>query len=108
MTSFGAVVFTPSFLTRICHVYVSAWIVGSSLVLSVSAWYLLQKRHVALATAAIKVALPTFAVLAVLQVFVFGSWTALVVTQYQPTKLAAWRVCGRPARPARHSTSSAG
>jgi cytochrome d ubiquinol oxidase subunit I len=88
MTSFAAVVFTPSFLTRICHVFVSAWLVGSALVLSVSAWYLLKQRHRELATAAIRVALPTFAVLAVLQVFVFGSWTAIVVTTYQPTKLA--------------------
>jgi cytochrome d ubiquinol oxidase subunit I len=88
MTTFASIVFTPSFGARIFHVYVSAWIVGSSLVLSVSAWYLLRKRHEELAKSAIRVALPVFAVLAFLQVFVFGSWTALVVTHYQPTKLA--------------------
>src|SRR5215467_4576637 len=33
MTSFASVVFTPSFLANICHVYVSAWLVGTSLVL---------------------------------------------------------------------------
>src|SRR5215469_9450678 len=57
MTSFASVVFTPSFLPNICHVYVSAWLVGSSLVLSASAWYLLKKKHEELAKAAIKVAL---------------------------------------------------
>jgi cytochrome d ubiquinol oxidase subunit I len=88
MQSFAAVVFTPSFGARIFHVFVSAWMVGSSLVLSVSAWHLLRKRHEELAKSAIRVALPVFAVLSLLQVFVFGSWMALVVTSHQPTKLA--------------------
>jgi cytochrome d ubiquinol oxidase subunit I len=88
MTSFWSVVFTPSFLANVCHVFVSAWLVGTSLVLSVSAWYLLRKQHVELAQAAIKVALPAFTVLAILQVFLFGSWIALVITHYQGTKLA--------------------
>jgi cytochrome bd ubiquinol oxidase subunit I len=88
MQSFAAVVFTPSFGARIFHIFVSAWMVGSSLVLSVSAWHLLRKRHEELAKSAIRVALPVFALLAFLQVFVFGSWMALVVTHYQPTKLA--------------------
>ena len=88
MQSFASVVFTPSFGARIFHVFVSAWLVGTSLVLSVSAWHLLRKRHEELAKSAIRVALPTFAVLAFLQVFVFGSWMALVVTDHQPTKLA--------------------
>src|SRR5690348_7442650 len=82
------VVFTPSFGARIFHVFVSAWMVGSSLVLSVSAWHLLRKRHEELAKSAIRVALPVFAVLAFVQVFVVGSWMALVVTAHQPTKLA--------------------
>jgi cytochrome d ubiquinol oxidase subunit I len=89
MTNFASVVFTPSFLASICHVYVSAWLVGTSLVLSVSAWYLLRNRHAELAQAAIRVTLPLFTVLAILQVFVTGSWIAIVITQYQGTKLAA-------------------
>jgi cytochrome d ubiquinol oxidase subunit I len=88
MTDFATVVFTPSFLANLFHVWVSAWMVGSSLVLSVSAWYLLKKRHVELAQSAIRVAMPIFAVLSLLQVFVFGTWIALVITKYQPTKLA--------------------
>lgn len=89
MTDFLSVLFTPSFLARIVHVWISAWMVGASLMLSVSAWYLLKKRHVEAATAAIKVALPVFAVLSVAQAFGSGSWMAKVVTTYQPTKLAA-------------------
>jgi cytochrome d ubiquinol oxidase subunit I len=89
MNNFAAVVFTPSFLPNICHVYVSAWLVGSSLVLSASAWYLLKKKHEELAKAAIKVALPVFTVLSIVQVFITGSWIAVVITYHQPTKLAA-------------------
>jgi cytochrome d ubiquinol oxidase subunit I len=89
MSSFASVVFSPSFGANIFHIYVSAWMVGASLMLSVSAWYLLKNRHVEHAKAGIKVALPFFAVLAVLQVFVFGTWVADMITAYQPTKLAA-------------------
>ena len=42
---FGAVMFTPSFLPRLAHVWVASWMIGSALVLSVSAWYLLKDRH---------------------------------------------------------------
>jgi cytochrome d ubiquinol oxidase subunit I len=89
MTTFMAVVFTPSFLARIGHVFVSAWMVGSALMLSVSAWYLLRRKHVTLARANFAVALPVFAVMSVLQVFAFGTQSAMNVTAYQPAKLAA-------------------
>src|SRR4249920_606129 len=54
MTSFWEVVFTPSFLARITHVYFASWTAGSALMLSVSAWYLLKKRHVEVAKANLK------------------------------------------------------
>jgi cytochrome d ubiquinol oxidase subunit I len=89
MTSFSDVVFTPSFLPRILHVIAASWLVGTSLVLSVGAYYLLRKRHVELAKTMIRVALPLFTVLAVLQVVVFGANQAIEVANQQPAKLAA-------------------
>ena len=89
MTSFQDVVFTPSFLPRILHVIAACWMVGSSLVLSVGAFYILKKRHVELAKTMIRVALPVFTVVALLQVAVFGANQATEVAQYQPAKLAA-------------------
>jgi cytochrome d ubiquinol oxidase subunit I len=89
MTSFSDVVFTPSFLPRILHVIAASWLVGTSLVLSVGAFYLLRRRHIELAKTMIRVALPVFTVLAVLQVFVFGANQAIEVANQQPTKLAA-------------------
>ena len=43
MTDFWQVVFTPSFLPRILHVFVASWTAGAALMLSVSAWYLLKE-----------------------------------------------------------------
>lgn len=89
MTSFREVVFTPSFGPRIWHTLVASWMVGASLVLSIAAFYLLRKRHVDLAKTMMRVALPIFAVLAVLQVAVFGANQAEEVAARQPVKLAA-------------------
>lgn len=89
MTSFAEVVFTPSFIPRILHLLAASWMVGSSLVLSVGAYYLLKKRHVDLARTMIRVALPLFTVLAIAQVAVFGANQAVEVSKQQPAKLAA-------------------
>jgi cytochrome d ubiquinol oxidase subunit I len=89
MTSFRDVVFTPSFIPRLLHTWVASWLVGSSLILSISAWYLLKGRHEDLAKAAFKVVLPIFAVLAILQVAFFGPEQARGVVRSQEPKLAA-------------------
>jgi cytochrome d ubiquinol oxidase subunit I len=89
MTEFWQVVFTPSFIPRILHVWVASWTVGSALMLSVSAWYLLKKRNLELAKANFVTALPFFVVFAVLNVFAFGAEQAVEVTNYQPLKLAS-------------------
>jgi len=89
MTSFREVVFTPSFGPRIWHTLVASWLVGASLVLSVAAYYILRKRHVELAKTMIRVALPLFTVLAILQVVFFGANMATEVATQQPEKLAA-------------------
>jgi len=89
MTSFREVVFTPSFIPRILHLLAASWMVGTSMVLSVGAYYLLRKRHVDLARTMIRVALPLFTVLAIAQVALFGANQAVEVSKQQPTKLAA-------------------
>jgi len=89
MTSFSDVIFTPSFIPNFLHTLVACWIVGTSLVLSVGAFYLLRKRHIELAKTMIRVALPIFTVAAILQVSVFGPNLAMEVSRDQPAKLAA-------------------
>jgi len=89
MTSFREVVFTPAFIPRLWHTWVASWLVGASLMLSVSAWYLLKKKHMEISKATIKVVLPVFAILSILQLTLFGAEQAIQVTDYQPPKLAA-------------------
>jgi cytochrome d ubiquinol oxidase subunit I len=89
MTDFWEVVFTPSFIPRLLHVWAAAWTVGSALMLSVSAWYLLRKRNVDLALANLKLALPFFIVFSLSNLFIFGPNQAIEVTNEQPLKLAS-------------------
>ena len=88
MTSFREVIFTPSFIPHILHVYFASWTAGAALMLSVSAWYLLKKRHIELAKANLKVALFAFVTFATLNFLVFGPAQAIEVTNQQPLKLA--------------------
>jgi cytochrome d ubiquinol oxidase subunit I len=69
MTDFWEVVFTPSFIPRLLHVWVASWTVGAALMLSVSAWYT-QEQHVELAVN-IRAALPVLSVRD--PVFIFGA-----------------------------------
>ena len=73
MTDFGQVVFTPSFLPRLLHVFVASWTAGSALMLSVSAWYVLRGRHLDLAKSNFSLALPFFIVLTISNVVLFGA-----------------------------------
>jgi cytochrome d ubiquinol oxidase subunit I len=89
MTNFWEVVNTPSFIPRIMHVFMASWTVGAALMLSVSSWYLLKKRHIELAKSNLKVALPLFILFATVNVVIFGANQAVEVTNNQPLKLAS-------------------
>ncbi len=85
---FWAVVFNPSSIERLAHTLLGAWQAGAFFVLSVSAFYLLTRRHEEFARLSIKIALP-IALLASLGSLVSGDVAARVVAKYQPVKLAA-------------------
>jgi cytochrome d ubiquinol oxidase subunit I len=89
MTDFWEVVFTPSFIPRLLHVWAASWTVGSALMLSVSAWYLLRKRHVDLALSNLRLALPFFILFSLSNLLIFGPNQAIEVTNEQPLKLAS-------------------
>lgn len=88
IVDFWAMVFNPSSVDRIWHVYMGAWQSGAWLVLSVSAYYLLKKQHIDFAKASIKIALWIAFFSAIGQVF-SGHSSAQTVAKYQPAKLAA-------------------
>jgi cytochrome d ubiquinol oxidase subunit I len=89
ITDFWAMVFNPSSVDRIWHVYMGAWQAGAFFVLSVSAWYLLKHRHVDFAKISIRIALIIAAVASMLQL-VSGHQSAVGVAQNQPAKMAAF------------------
>ena len=89
MTDFSQVVFTPSFMPHILHIFAASWTVGAALMVSVSAWYLLRKKHVELAMANMKLALPAFILFVCANFFVFGPQQAIEVTNNQGLKLAS-------------------
>ena len=88
ITDFWAMVFNPSSIDRIWHVWQGAFLAGIFLVLSVHAWYLLKGRHVEISKKAFKVTLIIATVVCLLQL-VSGHSSADGVAKNQPEKLAA-------------------
>jgi cytochrome d ubiquinol oxidase subunit I len=89
ITNFWQLVFNPSSMDRLFHTVCGAWQAGAFLVVSVSAWYLLKKRHQAFARASLKVGLAVALVASLLQA-VSGHISAQGVARNQPAKLAAF------------------
>ena len=88
ITDFWAMVFNPSSVDRLLHVWIGAILAGAFFVLSVNAWYILHKKHLEIARRTFKIALTVATVFSLLQLFM-GDRSAEKVAQYQPAKLAA-------------------
>ncbi len=89
LVSFWAAVFNPSTLDRLLHTLVGAFILGGFLVMSVSAYYLLKRRHEEFARLNFRIALP-FTTVFSLAALGTGHHQAQVVAAHQPSKLAAF------------------
>lgn len=88
-TSFWDVVFNPSTLDRLGHVLLGCWLTGAFFVLSVAAYYLLRRRHTAVARPMMSIALTVAMISLILQLF-SGDSSARLIAKYQPAKLAAF------------------
>lgn len=88
ITDFWAMVFNPSSVDRLLHVWIGAFLAGAFLVLSVHAYYLLKNRHVELSKQAFKIALAIATVFSLAQLAT-GHQSADGVAENQPAKLAA-------------------
>lgn len=89
VVDFWAMVFNPSSVDRLTHVYLGAFILGSFFVMSVSAWYILKGRHLEFARRSFKFAL-VIATLASLGALVQGHAQTQRMAKHQPAKLAAF------------------
>lgn len=88
ITDFWAMVFNPSSMDRLWHVWIGAFLAGAFLVLSVNAYYILRNKHLEIARRSFKIALVVATVFSLAQLFT-GHRSADVVAHYQPAKLAA-------------------
>ena len=88
ITDFWAMVFSPSSMDRLSHVLSGAWLAGSFLVISVSAFYILKNRHLDFAKSSLKIALMLALFASLFQLYT-GDRSAVGVSKNQPAKLAA-------------------
>jgi cytochrome d ubiquinol oxidase subunit I len=88
IVDFWAMVFNPSSVPRLLHVWLAAFLVGSFFITSISAWYLLKGRHVEFARRSFGGALVLATLSSVGQLAV-GHYQAGMVARLQPAKLAA-------------------
>ena len=88
ITDFWAMVFNPSAMDRLTHVWLGAFLAGAFLVLSVHAYYILKNRYVELSKKAFKIALVVATVFSLGQLLT-GHHSADGVAENQPAKLAA-------------------
>jgi len=89
ITDFWAMVFNPSSVERIMHVWIGALLAGAFLVMSVHAYYIIKNRHVEISKKAIKIALTVATIFSLLQLAT-GHVSADGVAEHQPAKLAAF------------------
>ncbi len=88
VTDFWGMIFNPSTVDRVVHVILGCWLSGIFLVLSVSAYYFLKKKHLAFARQGMKIGLIVGLLTLVLQLLSADS-TAKGVAKNQPSKFAA-------------------
>lgn len=88
IVDFWAMVFNPSSVDRLTHVWLGAFLAGSFLILSVHAYYILKGKYVVLSKKAFKITLVVAAVSSLAQLFT-GHSSAEGVSENQPAKLAA-------------------
>jgi cytochrome bd ubiquinol oxidase subunit I len=88
IVDFWALVFNPSTMDRLVHVWIGAMLTGSFFVMSISAYYLLKNRHLVFAKRSFTVAL-ILGTIAALAAPISGDSSAGLVAREQPSKLAA-------------------
>jgi cytochrome d ubiquinol oxidase subunit I len=89
ITDFWAMVFNPSSVERLIHVWLGAFLAGAFLVMSVHAYYLIKGRYREISVIAFKIALVTATVFSLSQLL-SGHKSADGVARNQPAKLAAF------------------
>ena len=88
ITDFWAMVFNPSSVDRLTHVWLGAFLAGAFLVMSVHAYYMVKGKYIDISRKAFKIALIVATIFSLGQLFT-GHQSADGVAKNQPAKLAA-------------------
>lgn len=88
ITHWFDVIFNPSFLSRYFHMLLATYISSLFVIAGISAWYLLQKKHIPFAQTCLSFSMWALLILIPLQIVV-GDKVGLMVHHYQPIKTAA-------------------
>lgn len=88
ITDFWAMVFNPSSVDRLTHVWLGAFLAGAFLVMSVHAYYMVKGKYIEISRKAFKIALIVATIFSLGQLFT-GHQSADGVAKNQPAKLAA-------------------
>ena len=100
VSDFGAVLFNPVAQAKFVHTVSAGYVTGAVFVMAISAYYLLNGRHRALATRSMTVA-ASFGLAAALSVVVLGDESGYTAGENQKMKLAAieamWKTEPAPA-----------
>src|ERR1700722_11447469 len=89
VVNYWNVVFNPSSVDRLIHTLIGAYLMGAFFVMSISAYYLLRKRHEEFARRSFTGALLLATVFSLAQL-VSGDSNARMVAHQQPAKMAAF------------------
>ncbi len=89
ITDWRKVIFNPSYLYRLPHMLIAAYLTGSFLIAGVGAYYLRQGRHLAFARKTMSFGLGFATVLIAGQVFLGDIISSGIVAKYQPAKIQA-------------------
>ena len=100
LSSFGDVLFNPVAQAKFVHTIAAGYVMGSVFVLSISAWYLLRGRNVAIAKRSMAVA-ASFGLACSISVVVLGDESGYLDGEDQKMKVAAieaeWQTATSPA-----------
>ncbi len=88
ITNFYDVVFNPVAQAKFVHTVSASYVTGAMFVLAISAYYLLNGRHIAFAKRSMTVA-ASFGLASALSVVVLGDESGYATTEHQQMKLAA-------------------
>ena len=99
LTSFPQLIFSPDVQSKFVHTSIAGYVTAAIFVAGVSAFYMLRKRHMALAKRSFRMA-ALYGVLATMGVITLGDALGFVAARVQPTKLAAmeglWKAQSAP------------